>query len=329
MEPVILTSSPHIHSNTNLTSVMYDVIIALTPALLVSIYYFGYQSLLISMTAVCSAVLFEAICLRLAKKKDIWKTAFDGSAIITGILLAMNLPPSSPFWMVMIGSFVAIVIAKQTFGGLGHNIFNPAMVARVFLLISFPVQMTRWTRPSFLKSQLIDTAVTPDALSAATPLGMLKTDGLQKVQETYTHTADFLGTIPGSLGEVSALALLIGAAYLLYRKVITWEIPVTFLGSLFAFTGIFWLIYPDKFADPVFHMVTGGAILGAFFMATDMVTSPLTRKGMLIFGTSIGLLTGLIRLFGGYPEGVSFAIVIMNAFVPLIDQYTGVRKFGS
>jgi H+/Na+-translocating ferredoxin:NAD+ oxidoreductase subunit D len=320
MNDIVITSSPHIRTRENLHRVMYDVVIALVPALLVSIYFFGLDALLVTVSAVISAVIFEMMFLKIAGKSSIVKTGFDGSAIITGILLAMNLPPSSPIWMAVLGSFVAIVIAKQTFGGLGYNIFNPALVARVFLLISFPVQMTRWTSPTFMKG---------DAVTAATPLGLLKTEGLQAVLNTYSNGANLLGTIPGSLGEVSALALGLGGIYLLFRKVISWEIPFTFLATLFCFTGVFWMIDPAGYADPLFHILTGGAVLGAFFMATDMVTSPLTRKGMFIFGTAIGLLTGIIRLFGGYPEGVSFAILIMNALVPLIDKYTAVKKFGS
>ncbi|MBN1357078.1 RnfABCDGE type electron transport complex subunit D [bacterium] len=320
MNTLVISSSPHLRPRENLTRVLYDVVIALVPALLVGIYFFGLRALLVTVAATASAVAFEALFLKISGKPGIGRAAFDGSAIITGILLAMNLPPSSPYWMVVIGSFVAIVIAKQTFGGLGYNIFNPALVARVFLLISFPVQMTRWTAPTFF---------TAEAITTATPLGLLKTEGLQAVLRTYSNSANLLGAIPGSLGEVSAVALLIGGIYLLVRKVISWEIPLSFLGALFVFTGIFWLIDPGKYAGPVFHLLTGGAVLGAFFMATDMVTSPLTRKGMLIFGTAIGLLTGVIRLFGGYPEGVSFAILIMNTFVPLIDRYTHARIFGT
>jgi len=220
--------------------------------------------------------------------------------------------------MTVVGSFVAIVIAKHLFGGLGYNLFNPALVARVFLLISYPVHMTAWVAPRVA-----------DTVTAATPLGMLKTDGLASVQKTWGMVDYFLGTTGGSLGEMSALALLLGGLWLLYRKVITWEIPVTMLGALALFTGIFWVANPERYASPLFHVLTGGAILGAFFMATDMVTSPVTRKGMWIFGVGIGLLTGLIRLFGGFPEGVSFAILIMNACVPFIDQATRSRKFGS
>lgn len=315
---LILTSSPHLQADQDLRSVMYDVVWALVPACAVSVYYFGPRTLAVILVATVAAVLFEAGVLRLRGRKDVKETALDGSAVITGILLAMNVPPTLPLWMTAVGSFVAIVVAKHLFGGLGYNLFNPALIARVFLLISYPVQMTAWAAPRGR-----------DAVTAATPLGLLKTEGLAKVQATWTDLDYFLGADGGSLGEMSALALLLGAAYLLARKVISWEIPVSMLGALALFTGAFWLWNPQRYADPLFHLLTGGAILGAFFMATDMVTSPVTPRGMLIFGAGAGLLTGLIRLFGGFPEGVSFAILIMNAFVPLVDKYTRTRKFGT
>ena len=319
MKDIIVASSPHIRTTENLRRVMYDVVIALIPAMVVSSVFFGPRIPLVMLTAAASCVLIEAGILKMAGKTGIWNTALDGSAIIAGLLLAFNLPPTVPFWIIPIGGLVAIGITKHTFGGLGYNLFNPALVARIFLLVSFPVQMTRWTGPTFWET---------DAVSGATPLGLLKTEGLAAVQKTFTVQGNFIGTIPGCLGEVSAAALLLGAVYLLVRKVITWHIPVCFLGALAVFTGIFYLIDPAKYADPVFHLVSGGAILGAFFMATDMVTSPLTRKGQVVFGIGCGLLTGLIRLFGGYPEGVAFAILLMNAMVPLIDRYTEVKKFG-
>lgn len=312
-----LTSSPHLQADQNLKSVMYDVVLALLPACAVSIYLFGFRTLAVILTATLAALVFEAGMLHLRGRKDLLDTVFDGSAIITGILLAMNLPPTFPLWMTAVGSFVAIVITKHLFGGLGYNVFNPALIARVFLLISYPVHMTAWTAPRMA-----------DTVTAATPLGLLKTEGLAKVQATWSNMDFFMGNTGGSLGEMSALALLLGGAYLLLRRVISWEIPVSMLLSLAIFTGIFWAVNPQKYADPLFHVLTGGAILGAFFMATDMVTSPVTPKGMLIFGVGAGLLTGVIRLFGGFPEGVSFAILIMNAFVPAIDKYTRTRKFG-
>lgn len=320
MEKLLIKSAPHIHTQEDLKRVMYDVVIALLPASAVSVWFFGWRSLTVLVLASVSALVFEALILKMAGKEHIGDTVFDGSALITGILVAMNLPVTSPWWMVVLGSFVAIVIAKQVFGGLGCNIFNPALVARVFLLISFPVQMTNWILPTYFSGETV---------TAATPLGLLKTEGLEAVNQVYGHMDLLVGQIGGSMGEMSALALLLGGLFLLARRVITWEIPVSVLGTLVLFTGIFWMVNPEKYADPLFHLLSGGAILGALFMATDMVTSPLTRKGMLIFGIGIGLLTAIIRLFGGYPEGISFAILIMNGCVPLIDRYTAPRKFGT
>ncbi len=318
MKELVITSSPHIHTRRDLKQVMYDVVISLIPAVIVSVFLFGWYALGVILAAVVSSVVFEMFCVKITGKGAVLGTALDGSAIVTGILLAFNLPPASPLWMVILGSFVAIVIAKQTFGGLGNNIFNPALVARVFLLLSFPVQMTRWTTGH----------AGPDAVTAATPLGLLKTEGLSALQHTFSQTQCALGNIPGSMGEVSAVALILGALYLGFKNVISWEIPFSCLGTVFVFTGIFHLVDPARYASPLFHIVSGGLILGAFFMATDMVTSPITRTGMLIFGAGVGLLTGIIRLFGGYPEGVSFAILIMNALTPLIDRYTEPVKFG-
>ncbi len=318
MNNIVVSSSPHLRTTDNLKRVMYDVVIALLPAAVISAVFFGPHALMLMIIAVATAVLTEALCLKIAGKSNIRQTALDGSAVVAGLLLAFNLPPTAPWWTAVIGSLVAIAIAKHTFGGLGYNLFNPALVGRVFLLISFPVQMTYWTLPTFWQT---------DAVAAATPLGALKTDGLEAAQ-AFTTQGNFLGTIPGCLGEVSAVALLVGAAYLLIRKVITWEIPVCFIGTLAVFTGIFYLVDPGKYADPLFHIVSGGVMLGALFMATDMVTSPLTRKGQIIFGIGCGLITGIIRLFGGYPEGVAFAILLMNAAVPLIDRHTEVKKFG-
>jgi len=320
MKPLILTSAPHIKSKSTLQQIMYDVALALAPVSAWSIYLFGWKSVVVIVTAIASGLVFEAAALKIQKKAQIMKTVFDGSAIVTSLLLALNMPPASPIWLTITGSFVAIIIGKHTFGGLGYNIFNPALVARVFLLISFPMQMTRWISPNGFNSEEI---------TVATPLDVLKVSGLQKMQESFNMNDLFNGYSTGSLGEMSELLLLIGAAYLFFRKVITWEIPVSMLLGLFLFTGAFYLVDPLKYASPFFHMVTGGAILGAFFMATDMVTSPITRKGMLIFGAMTGIITGIIRILGSYPEGVSFAIIMMNAFVPLIDRYTKVIKIGS
>jgi electron transport complex protein RnfD len=306
---------------------MYDVIIALIPAFLVSLYIFGIGALIVTSVAVISCLLFEYLIQKYLLKTP--TTIGDGSALITGILLAFNLPSGLPIWMIIVGSLVAIGIAKFSFGGLGFNIFNPALVGRVFLLISFPVQMTMWPTP--LDNQTIIT----DAVTGATPLGIIK-EGLmfgESMSEISTKIPSFLdmltGVTGGSLGEMSALALIIGGLFLIIRKVITWHIPVVMIMTMVIITGIFWMIDPQQYVNPIIHILSGGAILGAFFMATDLVTSPMTKKGMVIFAIGIGLITVVIRLFGAYPEGVSFAIIIMNAFVPLINKFFKPRRFGA
>ena len=326
-KPIIISASPHIHSDRTSKKLMYDVVIALVPAFLVSLYVFGIGALIVTAVAVISCLLFEYLIQKYLLKVNI--TINDGSALITGILLAFNLPSNLPIWMIIVGSLVAIGIAKISFGGLGFNIFNPALVGRVFLLISFPVQMTMW--PTAFENQM----KVADAVTGATPLGIIK-EGLQ-FGETMTDLTSkiptnldmFLGLTGGSLGEMSIIALLIGGLYLIFRKVITWHIPVFMLLTIAVITGIFWMINPEQYANPLIHLLSGGAILGAFFMATDLVTSPMTKKGMVIFAFGIGLITVVIRLFGAYPEGVSFAILIMNAFVPLINKYFKPRRFGS
>lgn len=318
-----LSSSPHIRAAQDSAQIMRSVIYALLPACAVSIYFFGLPALRVLVLCTLGCVLAEILCQKMMSRPSSWR---DGSAALTGILLALNLPPASPWWLALLGALVAIVIGKQVYGGLGHNPFNPALVARVVLLISFPVQMTTWSAPTPLGSGL-------DAVTTATPLGEMKSAvmlsgelpaALQQGSWNY-----FLGNMGGCLGEVSALALLLGAAYLFWKRIITWHIPVSFLGSVVVIAGIFWLIDPIRYPDPLFHLLTGGLMLGVFFMATDMVTSPVTARGMLIFGFGCGLLTVLIRLFGGYPEGASFAILLMNAATPLIDRYTRPRPFGA
>lgn len=327
MPHTIISASPHLHSGKTTKRIMYDVLIALIPAFLVSVYVFGYAAIILTSVAIISCVGFEFLIQKyLLKTKP---TIYDGSAFITGVLLAFNLPSNLPLWMVVVGSFVAIGIAKQSFGGLGFNIFNPALVGRVFLLISFPVQMTTWPRA------FINKTVLTDAVSGATPLGVLK-EGIRNgdtVPEIYAHIPShmdmWLGFTGGSLGEISAFALLAGAAYLLIRKVITWHIPLSMLATIALISGILWWSDSLHYASPLFHLLSGGAILGAFYMATDMVTSPMSRKGMLVFGFGIGFISMAIRLFGAYPEGVSFAILLMNAFVPLINSLLKPRRFGS
>lgn len=326
-QPIIVSASPHVHSDRTSKKLMYDVVIALIPAFLVSIYVFGISALIATSVAIASCMLFEYVIQKYLLKTDV--TITDGSALITGILLAFNLPATLPIWMIIVGSLVAIGVAKLSFGGLGFNIFNPALVGRVFLLVSFPVQMTMWPTAIENNTRLVD------AVTGATPLGVIK-EGLQygetmtEISSKIPSTIDMLfGFTGGSLGEMSAIALLLGGLYLIIRKVISWHIPVTLLASMAVITGIFWIINPEQYANPIIHILSGGAILGAFYMATDLVTSPMTKKGMIIFAIGIGLITVLIRIFGAYPEGVSFAILIMNAFVPLINKYFKPRRFGN
>jgi len=316
-----VTPSPHIHQGDSVKKIMYSVVFALLPALVWSFFVFGLPAVWLTLISVVSCVLFEYLLQKYALK--IQPTISDGSALITGILLAMNVPSGLPLWMIVVGAIVAIGLAKMTFGGLGNNPFNPALVGRVFLLISFPVQMTTWP---------IAGAV--DGASGATPLGLIK-EGLKTgrpiaelTRELPSYSDLFIGNIGGSLGEVSALMLLIGLVFMLIRKTITWHIPVSVLGSIFLFAGLLWLINPDEYIHPLYHILTGGAMLGAIFMATDMVTSPLTRLGQIIFGVGIGVITVLIRVWGAYPEGISFAILIMNAFTPLINIYIKPKRFG-
>jgi electron transport complex protein RnfD len=318
--------SPHAHGKETTRKLMLGVVIALLPALFTSIFYFGYGAIIVTTTSVISCLLFEYLIQRFIFRKPISIT--DGSAVVTGLLLAFNLPSNIPVWIIVTGSLVSIAIAKMTFGGLGNNPFNPALVGRVFMLISFPVQMTSWPIPAGFGTGYTD------AITGATPLAIVK-EGLkngesisQIVTQIPTPAQMFLGNIGGSLGEVAAIALLIGFAYLLIRKIITWHIPVSVTGSMMIFTTILWLINPEKNADPIFHILAGGVLLGAIFMATDYVTSPMNPKAMIIYGCGIGILTVIIRVWGSYPEGVSFAILIMNAFVPLLNAYIKPKRFG-
>jgi len=321
-----VSHSPHVFGSESVQKIMYRVLLAMIPAFAVSLIFFGVGALIVTGVAVVSCLVFEYLIARFLLK--VKPTLWDGSAAVTGVLLAFNVPSNLPVWMIVVGSLVAIGIAKMSFGGLGKNPFNPALAGRIFLLVSFPVQMTSW--PKAVESRFAYL----DATTGATPLGIMK-EGLKNGQPMVDLLKDipdygqmFLGNMSGSLGEISALALLLGGLYLLIKKVITWHIPVSILSTVVLFTGLMWLINPDKFADPLFHLLAGGVILGAIFMATDMVTSPMTPVGQIIFGVGIGLITCLIRLFGAYPEGVSFAILIMNAFVPLIDKYVKPKRFG-
>jgi electron transport complex protein RnfD len=321
-----ISPAPHIFGKDTTRSIMLDVILALTPALAASVYFFGFGAIIVTLTSVISCLVFEYLIQKFILKGPV--TITDGSAIVTGLLLAFNLPSNLPVFIIITGSLVSIGIAKMTFGGLGNNPFNPALVGRIFLLISFPVQMTTWPVPSGF------TTGYADAVTGATPLALMK-EGLKNgesvsklMDQIPSHMQMFYGHMGGSMGEVAAAALLLGFIYMLFRKTITWHIPVTVLGSIAAFTAILWLINPEKNADPLFHLLTGGVMLGAIFMATDYVTSPMSYKSMIIYGIGIGVLTVIIRVFGAFPEGVSFAILIMNAFVPLMNTYIKPKRFG-
>lgn len=303
---------------------MYDVIIALIPALAVSFYFFGWGAFAVTLTSVAACMLFEWLISRfLMGRKEL--TILDGSAILTGLLLALNVPSTLPLWIIVIGALVAIGIGKMSFGGLGSNIFNPAIVGRVMLLISFPVQMTSYPLPRGAEATL-------DATSGATPLAIAK--GIVRGSEGFSMDKlpslvdNLLGAVGGSLGEVSAVALLIGFVYLLIRKVITWHIPVAIIATVAVFAGIMNLANPEVYAGPLFHILSGGLLLGAIYMATDYVTSPMSNSGMLLYGVMIGIITMLIRLFGSYPEGMSFAILFMNGIVPIINRYMPPHLFG-
>lgn len=317
-----ITTSPHIHCGDTIERNMYTVIWALVPAFIASVIVFGIGTVIVTATSVASCLLFEWLITRYFLKKP--STIADGSAIITGILLAFNLPSNVPLYIIVVGALVAIGVGKMVFGGLGNNPFNPALVGRVFLLISFPSQMTTWPVPHQLGAYT-------DAVTGATPLNLIGqvAGGNQAAVSQLPGLGDlFLGNVGGCLGEVSALALLIGLGILLWRKVITWHIPVTILATVAVLTGIMWLINPALYLNPLYHLFAGGLMLGSIFMATDYVTSPMSAKGMVWYGVGIGFLTVVIRYFGSYPEGMSFAILIMNAVTPLINNWCKPKRFG-
>ena len=327
MGKLIVSLSPHAHGNETVEKNMYGVVIALVPAILASLYFFGLGSAVVLLTSVASCLFFEWAFSKYILK--VQPTILDGSAIITGLLLGMNLPSNLPLWIIILGALFAIGVGKMTFGGLGNNPFNPALVGRCFLLVSFPAQMTSWP----VEGQLMSYA---DATTGATPLALMK-------EAIKTGNADVLDKLPSSLdmlfgnvgntfgagttGEVCAIALLLGLVYMLWKKVITWHIPVSILATAFVFSGLMHLVNP-VYANPVAEILSGGMMLGAIFMATDYVTSPMTHKGQIIYGVCIGLLTIVIRNWGSYPEGMSFAILIMNAFTPLINTYVKPKRFG-
>ena len=318
---MILSSSPHTHSHASVTRIMLDVIIALLPTTAVGIYFFGMPAVWTVATCVATCLVTEAVC-RICMKRD--NTIGDLSAVVTGLLLALNLPAGIPLWMAAVGSVFAIFVCKQVFGGLGMNPFNPALAARAFMLISFTGPMTTWLRPMWWK--------TPEAMTTATPLAAMKkllASDAACAQKAIDGVPDlwnlFIGNMPGCIGEVSAAALALGVIYLIVRKVITWHIPFAFLLTVFVYA---WIVGGcPQFA--LTHVLTGGVMIGACFMATDYVTSPTTGKGKLVFGVGCGLLCMVIRQFGGYPEGCSFAILIMNAVCPLINRWTQPKPFGA
>lgn len=315
-----VSPSPHIHGGDSISKNMYGVLIALVPAFVVSLYFFGLGALIVTVASVFFCVLFEYLIQKFLMKQE--PTIQDGSAILTGVLLAFNLPSNLPIWIIAIGALAAIGIGKMSFGGLGNNIFNPALTGRIFLLISFPAQMTTWPLVDSLNAFPMTYT---DATTGATVLSLLNEGALDKLP---TVTDMLVGDMGGSLGEVSALALLLGMFYMLWKKIITWHIPVSIFVTVFVFTGIMHLVNPAHYASPVVHLLSGGLMLGAIFMATDYVTSPMSKGGMIIYGVGIGLLTTVIRLFGSYPEGMSFAIFIMNALTPLINSYVKPKHFG-
>ncbi len=313
-----VSGSPHVHSDESVKKIMWSVVLALVPAFLVSVYYFGLPVIILTLVSIGCCVGFEYLIQRYMLHQK--PTVDDGSAVVTGLLLAFNVPSNLPIWIMVIGALVAIGIAKMPFGGLGHNPFNPALVARVTLLIAFPVQMTSWPVPTPLWSFHF-----ADAVTGPTTLGLLKEGGDLTQLPTYANM--LIGQMGGSFGEVSAIALLIGAGFLLWKRIITWHIPVSFIATVFIIAGIFHLVNPEVYVNPMIHLLAGGLILGACFMATDMVTSPTSPWGMIVFGCGCGLLTIIIRLFGAYPEGVSFSILLMNAVVPLINKGFKPKQF--
>lgn len=330
MEPVkkehelLVSVSPHIKSEESTSRIMWTVSISLLPATLMGVYFFGMKALFVLALSIISAMASEYIFQKALNRKIM---VGDGSAFLTGLLLGMNLPASVPFYIPIIGSFVAVVITKQLFGGLGFNVFNPALIGRAFLLISFPKLMTIWTVPVSALIQL-------DAKTTATPLGILKEEGVAKLMEVFGNKMSLYqhllsGNRAGSLGETSAIALLIGGLFLLYKRYITWHIPLSFLVTSAVIAWIFGAKGEFFAGDPIVHLISGGMLLGAFFMATDYVTCPSVKNGQILFGVGCGFLTMLIRLKGGFPEGVMFAILIMNCFAPIIDRSFKSKVFGA
>lgn len=323
MNKLLVSPSPHIHSKTSTASLMRDVVLALLPAAIVSVVFYGLGEIVVLGTSIISCIVLEYLITKYLLKQD--NTICDWSAVVTGILLGLNLPASTPWWVVFIGAVVAIGVAKMTFGGLGQNVFNPALAGRVFLLVSFPTYMTDWQIPGGLFGA--------DAVSGATPLGVIK-EGLlggaklSDLTAQYSWSDMIFANIGGSAGEISAIALLAGFGYLLLRKVIRPYITLSIWATVALVSLAFSLAAPEQFTGPAFNLLTGGMILGSCFMATDYVTSPMSIKGGIIFGVGIGFITMMIRYFGSYPEGMSFAILLMNAAVPLLNNWFHQKKYG-
>ena len=315
---LIVSISPHVKSDESVSRIMWTVSMALLPAFAASLYFFGLRALIVQAVTIASCVGFEALTLRTMGRPN---EMSDGSAFLTGLLLGFNLPANIPLYVPVVGSFVAITITKHLFGGLGYNIFNPALIGRAFVLISWPRNMTTWMEP-------VTSVTSMDVVTTATPLNLAKLEGMDKLLEQFDGSQIALwkslasGNVAGSLGETSAVLILIGGLFLLVRGYITWHIPVSFIGTV----AVVALVLGH---DPVFHLLSGGLMLGAFFMATDYVTGPAVRKAQIVFGVCCGLLTMLIRLKGGYPEGVMFAILLMNCFAPLLDRGMRTRTFGA
>ena len=326
-ERLIVPPSPHIAGDETIPKLMYAVLYALIPAAVVSILFFGLDGLRVLLLSSLFCLLVEYLIMRFMLGRS--STLADGSALITGLLLGFNLPSNLPAWMIFSGAVVAIGVAKLTFGGLGRNPFNPALVGRVFLLISFPAQMTTWPLPRFLNFSWGEDAVTGATALSVVKEGLKQGESMDSLLAKLPSLIDLiLGATGGSIGEVSAIALLAGGLYLLFKKVISWHIPVSYLLTVAVITGVIWLIDPTKSASPLFHLFTGGLMLGAFFMATDYVSTPMSAKGQLVYGVGCGVLTVVIRLYGAYPEGVSFAILLMNATTPLINNSFKPARFG-
>ncbi|MBW7956676.1 MAG: RnfABCDGE type electron transport complex subunit D [Deltaproteobacteria bacterium] len=312
---LIVSSSPHFMAEESIPKIMHTVVMALMPAAAASVYFFGWRALLLIIVCIASCLATEYVFQRIRRKPV---KIHDGSAVITGMLLAMTLPAGFPVYGAVLGSVFAIGVGKELFGGLGYNIFNPALLGRAFLMATYPVLTTTWVEP-----RTVEKAV--DAVTAATPIALWKFEG----NMDFNLLDMFLGNTAGSLGETSALAIIIGGLYLRYKGYINWKLPLGYLGTIAAFSAIFWLVNPAKYPSPLFHLFAGGAMLGAWFMVTDMVTSPTTSLGQWIFVIVAGVMAVVIRIFGGLPEGVMYSILFMNAFVPLLNKHTRPRVFGT